>query len=1049
MPSTFAEQPILNSPYAYPGRHWELENSLPTDRIVERRRQSEYIVPVPPARRQSIQIAFPLGNTELSDERQQYDPAPTINEIRRRVDAWRKLPNPRDWAVTPETARLLQHWRSYDFPNLRPFFCQVEAAETVIWLTEVAGILQASGNARRGYETIGNHLIGANHHANSELFRMALKLATGAGKTTVMAMLIAWQTVNAIRYPRRDRFAKRFLIVTPGITIRDRLRALVPNDPENYYEYRDLVPKDMLPVIKQAQVVITNFHAFQLREKDKASPVNRRLRQGKGGPALETQETEWDMLRRVMPEFTRTKNVLVMNDEGHHCYRERPADQSEERDLDADERPEAEKNAERARVWISGIEAVKRNLGVNAVIDLSATPFFLRGSGYHEGTLFPWTVCDFSLMDAIESGIVKIPRVPIDDNVPTEDRPVLREIWKHVGGVMPRTGRRRANTVQDPLSLPPQLISALEATYNGYEKTYRDWQEAGIETPPVFILVCQNTAVSKLLHEYISGFEREGKDDAPEQHFLGRFELLRNYDDNGNRLAVPRTLLIDSENLGAAGALPNDFRTAAAPALEQFKRERVHRSGDRNSAENITDEDILREMMNTVGKPGHLGADVRCVVSVSMLTEGWDANTVTHILGVRAFGTQLLCEQVVGRALRRQAYELNEDGLFDVEYADVLGVPFDFTDSNVKPTPPVPAAPTIRVQAISPDRDHLEIEFPNVMAYRVELPNDELRAVFDEDSVLTLTTRTVGPTSTENQGIVGEGTRLTVERLQVTRRQQVAFELTAHILQHQLREPGEQPRIHLFKKLNTIVNKWLDQCLVCETGTFPAQVLYQEMADTAGQRIKAAIAKTIQDDQGDAVQRIKAVVAPYNPLGSTRNVNFTTGVRNRSPVAGQFYRVVIDTSPEKSHVNRAVCDNNWEATFCRIIDTHPKVISYVKNHGLGLEVPYLMSSTPRTYVPDFIVRVDDGRGPEDPLNLIAEVKGYRGEDAVAKANTMKSYWVPGVNNLGCYGRWAFHEFTSVDHMQSEFEAVIKTGGTLLPNAMTQHAGVVDPAGVQA
>ena len=276
--------------------------------------------------------------------------------------------------------------------------------------------------------------------------------------------------------------------------------------------------------------------------------------------------------------------------------------------------------------------------------------------------------------------------------------------------------------------MPPQLISALEATYNGYEKTYRDWQEAGIETPPVFIVICQNTAVSKLLHEYISGFEREGKDDVPAQHFLGRFEPLRNYDENGNRLPIPRTLLIDSENLGAAGALPNDFRAAATPALEQFKRERVHRSRDQTSAENITDEDILREMMNTVGKPGHLGAEVRCVVSVSMLTEGWDANTVTHILGVRAFGTQLLCEQVVGRALRRQSYELNEEGLFDVEYADVLGVPFDFTDSNVKPPPPPPPPPTIRVQAVSPDRDHLEIEFPNVTAYRVELPDDQLGA---------------------------------------------------------------------------------------------------------------------------------------------------------------------------------------------------------------------------------------------------------------------------------------------------------------------------------
>ena len=1049
MPLTFTEQPILNSPYDYPGRHWELKDGLPTDKCIEQRRPSKYIVPVPPPRRGSAQGTLPLGIADLSNEHQQYDPTPIINEVRRHVDTWRQISNPRHWGVTPETARLLQHWRSYDFPNLRPFFCQVEAAETVIWLTEVTGLLQTGANPRRGYETIANHLKGANTSANPELFRMALKLATGAGKTTVMSMLIAWQTVNAVRYPRRDRFTKRFLIVTPGLVIRDRLRALIPNDPENYYEHRDLVPKDMLPDVKKAQVVITNYHAFHLREKDKGSLVNRRLRQGKDGPNLNTQETEWDMLRRVMPEFTRTKNVLVINDEGHHCYRQRPPHESEERNLDADEKPEAEKNNERAHMWISGIEAVKRNLSVNAVIDLSATPFFLRGSGYHEGTLFPWTVCDFSLVDAIESGIVKIPRVPIDDNVPQEERPVFREIWKHVGSVLPRTGRRRANTVQDPLSLPSQLISAMEAIYNGYEKTYHAWQAAGIETPPVFIVVCQNTTISKLIYEYISGFERRDENGKQIQPFWGRFELLRNYDENGNRVPIPPTMLFDSENLDVTGALPTNFYAAAAPALEQFKRERVHRSRDRNSVENITDENILREMMNTVGKTGRLGANVRCVVSVSMLTEGWDANNVTHILGVSAFGTQLRCEQVVGRALRRQSYELNEEGLFDVEYADVLGVPFDFTDSNVKPMPPTPVAPTIRVQAVSPERDHLEIQFPNVMSYRVELPDDELRANFDKDSVLTLTTGLLGPTITDNQGIVGEGTQLTVEHLKEKRRQQIAFELTAHILQNQLREPGEQPKIHLFKKLNTIVNKWLDHCLVCESGTFPAQVLYREIADRAGQRIKAAIAKTMQDNQSNAVQRIKAVITPYNPPGSTKNVNFTTGVRNRSPVAGQFNRVVIDTNPEKSHVNRSVCDNNWEAAFCRIIDKHPKVISYVKNHGLGLEVPYLMGSIARTYMPDFIVRVDDGRGPDDPLNLVAEVKGYRGEDAVVKANTMASYWVPGINNLHCYGRWAFHEFKSVNSMLSEFEAIMKGNITNLQNTLISDLESTNPTSLEA
>ena len=461
----------------------------------------------------------------------------------------------------------------------------------------------------------------------------------------------------------------------------------------------------------------------------------RRLVQGRTGPELNTLETEGQMLRRVMPELMSKGNVLVFNDEGHHCYRQRTDGEPVERELDAEEKPEAEKNNESARVWISGVEAVKRKIGVTGVIDLSATPFFLRGSGYAEGTLFPWTVCDFSLMDAIESGIVKIPRVPIDDNVHSENRPVFRDLWRHISGTMPRAGRRRANAVQDPRSLPPHLQSALDALYDNYGRTFNDWQEASIEEPPVFIAVCNNTATSKLVYEYISGFERPGEDGKSEPQFLGKFKLFSNYDENGIRRAIPRTLLIDSEQMSATDALPPGFRAAAAPAIERFRWERVQRTGDRNAADSISDEDLLREMMNTVGKKDRLGADVRCVVSVSMLTEGWDANTVTHIIGVRAFGTQLLCEQVVGRALRRQSYELNEDSLFDVEYADVLGIPFDFTASDKPAPPPQPPAPTVRVHAVSPERDRLEIQFPNITAYRVELPDEKLSARFGEDSV--------------------------------------------------------------------------------------------------------------------------------------------------------------------------------------------------------------------------------------------------------------------------------------------------------------------------
>ena len=1018
----FAEQPILNSPYAYPGRHWELENGLPTDRIAESRRQSDYVTPVPPSRRQAEQPVMVLGVAGLSTGQQEYDTASIINEIRRRVDAWRSLPNPAQWGVTPETARLLRHWRSYDFPNMRPFFCQVEAAETVIWLTEVAGLLPAVGNrrARHEYAVIHTNIAGANRQANPELFRLALKLATGAGKTTVMAMLIAWQAVNAARYPNRRRFTKGFLIVTPGITIRDRLRALLPNDPDNYYEHRDLVPKDMLGAVKQAQVIITNYHAFRLREQESIPSGSRSLLQGRNGPPLNTLETEGQMLRRVAPELLRMKNILVLNDEGHHCYRRRAGEESAERELDSDEKPEADANNEQARVWISGIEAAQRKIGAIGVIDLSATPFFLRGSGYVEGTLFPWTVCDFSLMDAIESGIVKIPRVPIADNVPTEIRPVFRELWQHVRGDLPRAGRRRGNAVQDPLKLPSQLITALESLYGSYARTFDEWRRVGIETPPVFIVVCQNTAISKLIYEYIAGFERPGQSGAGPRKFLGHFDLLRNYDENANRLARPRTLLIDSEQLGAAGALPDGFRIAAKSGIERFGKERVQRSGNRNDADNISDEELLREMMNTVGKPGRLGADIRCVVSVSMLTEGWDANTVTHILGVRAFGTQLLCEQVVGRALRRQSYELNGDGLFDVEYADVLGVPFDFTDSSSRPTPPAPPARTVRVHAVTPERDGLEIRFPIVTGYRVELPDERLNASFDEDSALYLTTELVGPTRTQNQGIIGEGVQLTAERLRDTRPQQIAFELTAHILQNHLREPGETDRPHLFPQLKAIVDRWLAEYLRCDIDTYPAQALYREIADLAGERIKAAIASAVRDEHPDADRRIKAVVAPYTPLGSTRYVNFTTTRRS----SGRFVRRIWDTDPQRCHINRAVCDSSWEASFCRIAENHPQVITYAKNHGLGLEVPYKVAEAAKTYLPDFIVQIDDGRGPGDPLNLIAEVKGYRGEDAAAKARTMRAYWVPGVNNLGVYGRWAFHEFRSSLGMAQEFDEVV-------------------------
>ena len=695
------------------------------------------------------------------------------------------------------------------------------------------------------------------------------------------------------------------------------------------------------------------------------------------------------------------KNVMVLNDEGHHCYRRKPGDDDESR-LTGEDKREADRNNEEARVWISGLEMVQRKLGIQKVVDLSATPFFLRGSGYAEGTLFPWTVSDFSLMDAIECGIVKLPRVPVADNIPGEQVPVFRNLWEHIRNDMPRAGRSRSGNL-DPLSLPATLQTALEALYGHYKNTFEQWQSDKATVPPCFIVVCNNTSTSKLVYDYISGFERENDDGSTSVH-NGRLPLFRNFDEYDNRYSIPRTLLIDSQQLESGDKLSDDFRRAAAAQIERFRWERQERSGNREEAANITEQELLREVMNTVGKEGRLGESIRCVVSVSMLTEGWDANTVTHVLGVRAFGTQLLCEQVVGRALRRQSYDLNEENLFNTEYADVLGIPFDFTARPVVVGPGKPRQ-TVHVRAMRPERDHLEITFPRVSGYREDPPKEDLVASFTEASKLDLTPDLVGPTRTRNEGIIGEGVDLNLVHTGDLRSSSLVLHLTKRLLETKWRDPNEDLKMHLFGKLRNVVKQWLDTCLACRGGTFPAQLMYQSLADMACNKIAAAITSK------EGERTIKALLDSYNSTGSTRHVNFTTSKTG-----------LWTTDSRKCHVNLAVLDSDWEAEFCRAVESHPNVLAYVKNHNLGLEVPYLFGSTPRTYIPDFIVQVDDGQ--DDPLNLIIEIKGYRGEDVREKNNAMEAYWLLGVNALGQYGRWAFAEFTDVYDIVFGLQALI-------------------------
>ncbi|HTU34297.1 MAG TPA: hypothetical protein VMF66_10885 [Candidatus Acidoferrum sp.] len=775
---------------------------------------------------------------------------------------------------------------------------------------------------------------------------------------------------------------------------------LQPGDSENYFRERELIPADMLGDIGKAKIVITNFHAFKRREELELSKVGRSLLQGRG-EAPDTIESEGKMLQRACGDLMALKNVVVINDEAHHCYRHKVREDAEdeiEEELTGEEKEEARKNNEAARLWINGIEALKRKVGVRAVYDLSATPFFLRGSGYAEGTLFPWTVSDFSLMDAIESGIVKLPRVPVSDNLPGGAIPMYRDLWRYIGKDMPKKGRGKSGTL-DPLSLPAELQTALFALYGHYEKIFEEWQRAGIETPPVFIVVCNNTSSSQLVHEWISGWDRDEEGERRNIH-QGHLALFRNYDQHGGRLSRPPTLLIDSGQLESGEALEPQFREMAAGEIAQFKREMQERGASAEEAEKISDQDLLREVMNTVGKKGRLGEQIRCVVSVSMLTEGWDTNTVTHILGVRAFGTQLLCEQVVGRALRRQSYELNDKNLFDVEYADIMGIPFDFASKPVVVVPKPPKA-TVRVQAIK-ERAALEIIFPRVEGYRAEMPEERITAHFTEDSRLKLTPELVGPCKVLLEGIVGKGVELDMSTFDHVRPSTISYHLTKHLMYKRFRDHGEELPVNLFGDIKRVVRQWLDGgYLICQGGTKPGQVTYLEIADQACERIYLACQRGMEGEK-----RIKAILDPYNPKGSTRHVNFNTS------------KNVYKTAPNKCHVNYVVTDSDWEAELARVVEMHPRVRAYVKNQGLQFEVPYRMGSVPRKYIPDFIVQVDDGR--EDLLNLVLETKGYRKGDAQLKAETMKTLWVPGVNNLGTFGRWAFEEFTDVFEIEDGF-----------------------------
>jgi type III restriction enzyme len=969
MPDVVIENPVLNSPYVEPTRHFRFSDNGITDEIVKGRRPSSYFIPIPRPKMKGKQLTL---ETQWTEDRLKENAM--INRLRDHVGVWRAKGRP---GVTATTRRLLDYWA--DPERERPlFFCQVEALETAIYISEVAD-RQGMGSARA-------EITEANESTNPDLFRIAFKMATGTGKTVVMGMLIAWQALNKLANPHDPRFSDAFLIVTPGITIKDRLRVLYPNDADNYYRERDLVPSDLVSRLGEAKIAITNYHAFLPHETIAAGKLTKTVL---GNGATGTfAETPAQVVRRVCRSFGRKRNLVVINDEAHHCYRRRDSANGEK--LSGDEKREAAQREEAARVWLSGLEAIQRERGIRTVYDLSATPFFLKGSGWPEGTLFPWTVSDFSLIDAIESGLVKVPRVPVADNAMTTDEPTYRNIWPHIRDALPKKGRATDAVTGEP-KLPVELEGALRSLYQNYELSYDLWEadpngKGAGSPPPVFIVVCNNTNVSKLVYDFIAGWEKTIDGYVRVQR--GALDHFRNDDGNGGWLKRPNTILIDSAQLESGGALSDEFRKVAAHEIAEFKAALRARSPGAD-VDAVTDEDLLREVMNTVGKPGRLGGQVKCVVSVSMLTEGWDAQTVTHVLGVRAFGTQLLCEQVVGRALRRRNYAVNESGFFDPEYAEVYGVPFSFIPCSGSTAAPPEKKPLTRVRALE-ERIGCEITFPRLVGYRYEVPADRLRATFTEASKMALSTADL-PTETEIEGIVGEKALHTLDDLRAVRMKTVIFELAKTVLTGYLRDPEGADRPWLFPQVLGITQRWLAECVHCKDNTFPQLLLLAAKRLDAAERIYQAI---VEADREHAV--LRPVPRPYDTIGSTRYVDFDTT------------RPVWPTRAEKCHVSHVVADTkSWEQKMARVLEEMDEVVRYVKNHGLGFSIPYTHEGEAHQYIPDFIAIVDDGR--EDVLNLIVEVSGEAKKEKAAKVATARTLWVPAVNNDGRWGRWGFVE----------------------------------------
>jgi len=1013
-----ADNPILNNPYREPERHYatNLDGELDYEKVVEGRRMFSGSVQTVPAPQRAQRSLLEINQVAAASHGNHI-----INVLRREVKAWRDGGYQNATRLTRE---LLRFWFANQERSFTQslFFAQQEAIETAIFLNEVAD-----------RSNVGQRILSdltAAHAESGNLPRIAFKMATGTGKTVVMGALIVYHFFNRLEYRNDVRFADNFLIIAPGITIRDRLGSLRVNthsgtESPDYYRARFLVPPGWTKELQQlnSKLVIVNYQALQPRtlQGNKRSPFDGKV--GRDGKKSEAKEDISQVIKRILGKFKADSRLLVMNDEAHHCYLPIKDDRTAEGE-------DTKTENVRAAVWFSGLKEIAARFKVRSVYDLSATPYYLTGSGHDPYSLFPWVVTDFGLIEAIESGLVKIPFMPVSDDTQAIEMPVLRDLYKHVKQDLPKAGqkRRRARAKaegealkEEPPRLPEIVKAAFKQFYEHYEEDLRDRRHsldargsAQLEiqdTPPVFIFVCNNTSVSKEVFKYVAGYERApASEEEPPQIVAGVYDLFSNFDPvTGQPRTKPPTLLIDSDALENSGQVDDDFRRVFEPEIEQFKRDyaRVHGQG---AAENITDAEILREVVNTVGKRNTLGAHVRCVVSVSMLTEGWDANTVTHIAGLRAFGSQLLCEQVAGRALRRKSYYLqgyDKAGQpttdkrriaiykFPPEYAHIIGVPFKLFKGGKTATPP--PDDTTRVVALPARARAYELTFPNIDGYRVDYPEGELTYSFagiedyEVDGSL-LPTKTIMATGVEETTV-----ELSVASVLAMREQQIVYRVSKNLLRDYFSDDQRNPKFQRFHQLTAIVAEWYaTKVRVLHKGQEWKKLLY--FCDP--KKLVAHVARAIYPGI-DPEQRIRPILNYYNPTGSSRFVRGQT-TRETYPI-------------RHSHVNVVVIDSGWEGKAAKVLDDLAEeghVLSWVKNAFLDFRIPYTdKEGEERDYFPDFIVRARTGSG--ETINLLIEVTGMK-RDKPEKTWTVEHRWLPAANAIRQQYGWDRWEFLSID-----------------------------------